>query len=102
MAQGYKFPSKKRMTDAQRVDELGILKEQVAELEAKLKRKGLLGKTVTGNLFEASVFDRFNTKLNRTKLLKLITEEQLQSCMTTSKTKSICLRVKRIKSPQSE
>jgi hypothetical protein len=87
----------KRLTDAQRVDELGLMKEQVADLESKLKRKGLLGKKIAGNLFEATIYGRHSTKLNRTKLLKLISEEQLQACMVTSKTESICLSVKRIK-----
>jgi hypothetical protein len=89
--------AKKRLSDAERVDELGLLKEHVAELESKLKRRGLLGKTVTGLMFEARVYGRHTTKLNRAKLLKLITEEQLHGCMVTSKEESICLRVQRIK-----
>lgn len=80
-------------TDEQRVDELGILKEQVAALEKKLKRKGLLGKTIEGNLFEAQIYGRHSVKLDSKKLLKLITEEELQSCKVRSKTESVCLRV---------
>lgn len=91
---GFKMPPLTQ--DQQRVDELGLLKEKVSELEKKLKRKGLLGKTVTGLLYELTVYGRTSTKLDRKKLLKLLTEEQVQSCMVRSKEESICLRVKRI------
>lgn len=100
MAHGFHIPTKKpkaRVTDAQRVDELGLLKEQIAEIEKKLKRKGLLGKTIAGNLFEAKVYGRFAASLDRAKLLKIITEEQLNACIKRSKTESLCLRVQRIK-----
>lgn len=93
-------PKSKLTTDEQRVDELGILEEQVAALKKKLKRKGLLGKSIEGNLFTASIYGTHPTKLNPTKLLKLITslggtEEQLQACKVRSKKESICLRIKR-------
>lgn len=92
-----KKPSKRGITDAERVDQLGMMQEAVAELSKKLKRKGLRGKTVTGNLFEAKIYGRFGSSLDRTKLLKLISEDELNSCIKRSKTESLCLRVQRIK-----
>jgi len=80
---GFKFPTLgPRQKDA---DELGRLREQIAELNqdaAKIEKRlrKCVGKAFHGLQFDVKIWSSSTKKLSKAKLLKYMTQRQLDAC----------------------
>lgn len=75
----------------QRVDELGELKQQLKALEVEISKKERLlrnhvGEKFEGMHFKATVYSRDIRTLSKRRILKLITQEEFDSCYRTTGT----------------
>lgn len=87
--------------EQERVERLGAIKSQIAELEKEARKleKSFwrkVGATVMGISWKVLVYERSSTSLSTKKLLRFITESQLEKCYV-RKAASIIVSVREIK-----
>jgi hypothetical protein len=84
--------------NAMYVDEIGLLNEQIDELEAR--RDKLIGRInkkiglISGHEFQATVFEKKNAWLNGPKIKRLLGEDTFAKCW--KRNTSVCVRVTKL------